>query len=69
MTEFAEGRYFHPRLTNLGGGDYGASLPLPRIPVAPLDEEEEERPRAPKESAQLLAKLSEVLKATDVSYL
>ena len=54
MTEFAEGRYFHPRLTNLGGGDYGASLPLPRIPVAPLDEEE---------------KLSEVLKATDVSYL
>jgi hypothetical protein len=37
MTEFAEGKYFHPRLTNLGGGDYGASLPLPRIPVAPLD--------------------------------
>jgi|AntAceMinimDraft_1070359.scaffolds.fasta_scaffold74312_2 hypothetical protein len=39
MSQTAEGRYFHPRLTNLGGGDFCAALPLPSIP-AELDEEE-----------------------------
>ena len=63
----SESRTFHPRLTNIGGGCFSAVLPLPCIPVA-LDEEEEP-PRAPKASNQLLAKLSELLTQTDVSYL
>ena len=63
----AETRVFHPRLTNLGGDDFSPGLPLPCIPVAPLDEDE--NTQAPKATKKLLAKLGELLGQTDVSYL
>lgn len=65
--ESAEGRLINPRLSNLICADAGASLPLPRIPVVPLDDEP--KPREPKLLDRLLERLGEVLEQTDVSYL
>lgn len=67
MTEFGKSRVFQPRITNVGSGDFSAALPLPRIPVAPLDDEDQ--PRAPNATDQLLERLSVLLDQTDVSYL
>ena len=67
MAEVADGRTFHPRLTNLGTCEFGFALALPRFSEAVV--EDVEPPREPKIAAPLLDRLTKILQNTNVAYL
>jgi hypothetical protein len=67
MAEVADGRTFHPRLTNLGTCEFGFALALPRFSEAVV--EDVEPPSEPKIAAPLLDRLTKILQNTNVAYL